>query len=176
LKAAEDIVDDIGDDIVDEITNDTPASLCNMIGAKTIYDAIIKVASSTLPSVSSTSNSELNSQNFFSVKSTYSGYLPQFRIQMKGSVSRLMDTMTLLALSALVGIVVATGGAAISKAISGIASAIKGVIKIAYNKHKQNRTLSKMKNLIGSRKENSESDGSAYPSLTDINSNMNTKG
>jgi hypothetical protein len=113
--------------------------------------------------------------NTSSVSKHYSGYLPTFRVNKKGSVKVLIDSISLITIAALTGIVVVTGGAAISKAVSGIASALKGIATIMYKKHYNNKTANKISKMIGSRKIDGNDTDTQSPSLPDISSVMNVK-
>jgi hypothetical protein len=150
----------------------------DMSSSDNLYDALVTVFNSADGS-SESSNDQLRSNKLpfacSNISKHYSGFLPSFRVNKKGSVKTLIDSVSLIAIAALTGIVVATGGAAISKAISGIASSIKGVTKIMYNKHKSNKIVGKMSKLIGSRKNDSTEQDTAFPTINDITSDMNAK-
>jgi hypothetical protein len=157
LKAAQSIVDDIGQDLIDEITSNIPTHLVTSFQADSFDDALIKIA--TL--ATSAGGSGSFSDNSGSAKSTLGltiamkpvAYLPAFRVAKKGSINKLVDSVLLIGMAALLAVCVATGGAAISVAVNGIAKGLSSVTRLAYKRHKNNKFLKAIDKEIGSRKD-----------------------
>jgi hypothetical protein len=163
LKAAETLVEAIGDDLVSSIQDNFTTALCNTFNVDSMSDFILNVGMSVIANNVYTSD-DLFIPSGWLISHNYAGYLPHFRVIKKGSIQTLFDNIAIFSIALLIGVCVATGGAAISKAVNGIGKSLKFISKSIYNKYKNSRFKGNILKSIGSRKEDSD-----IASSTDIN-------
>jgi hypothetical protein len=156
LTAAQNVVDDIGQELIDEISSNIPLHLADSFQSDSFDDALIKIATLATSAGGTGTFSDNSGSNKAALGLTIEmkpvAFLPAFRVRKKGSMEKLVDSVLLVGMAALLAVCVATGGAAISVAINGIAKGLSSVTRLAYKRHQNHKFLSAIDKEIGSRK------------------------